>query len=137
MNHKSVWGSYWKDGKWGYACCHALLKNAYCGGDQALEAEKAEDERLNSLINPAADTPTDSMIDRYVKAAQQGAFMKPKVLADAEKLKESLRIEEKRLTNPVAAKEAKMTPEMLEEYRKRKMLFEDPMANYIEKKSKN
>ncbi|OMH78595.1 Pre-mRNA-splicing factor SLU7 [Zancudomyces culisetae] len=29
-NHTSVWGSYWKDGKWGYKCCHQFFKNSYC-----------------------------------------------------------------------------------------------------------
>jgi len=29
-NHTSVWGSYWNQGKWGYACCHQLLRNSYC-----------------------------------------------------------------------------------------------------------
>lgn len=32
-NHKSVWGSYWKDFKWGYACCHSLIKQSYCTGE--------------------------------------------------------------------------------------------------------
>ncbi|KAJ1978373.1 mRNA splicing protein [Dimargaris cristalligena] len=31
-NHASVWGSYWVDGKWGYQCCHATMRNAYCTG---------------------------------------------------------------------------------------------------------
>jgi len=31
-NHTSVWGSYFKDGKWGYRCCHSLMKNTYCVG---------------------------------------------------------------------------------------------------------
>ena len=31
-NHQSVWGSYWAEGKWGYKCCHAFLKNSYCTG---------------------------------------------------------------------------------------------------------
>ncbi|KAJ1654388.1 mRNA splicing protein [Dispira simplex] len=30
LNHKSVWGSYWEDGKWGYHCCKATFRNAYC-----------------------------------------------------------------------------------------------------------
>lgn len=25
-NHTSVWGSYWKDGQWGYKCCHSFIK---------------------------------------------------------------------------------------------------------------
>ncbi|KAJ1508969.1 mRNA splicing protein [Coelomomyces lativittatus] len=32
QNHTSVWGSYWVNGQWGYACCHATLYNAYCTG---------------------------------------------------------------------------------------------------------
>uniref|UniRef100_A0A1I7XGV3 Pre-mRNA-splicing factor SLU7 n=1 Tax=Heterorhabditis bacteriophora TaxID=37862 RepID=A0A1I7XGV3_HETBA len=32
MNHKSVFGSYWVDGQWGYRCCHSLIKNSYCTG---------------------------------------------------------------------------------------------------------
>ncbi|KAG7671044.1 hypothetical protein Ndes2437A_g04689 [Nannochloris sp. 'desiccata'] len=31
-NHTSVWGSWWKEGTWGYACCHQTVKNAYCTG---------------------------------------------------------------------------------------------------------
>ncbi|KAJ1823084.1 mRNA splicing protein [Coemansia sp. RSA 2599] len=29
-NHKSVFGSWWCDGKWGYACCRQTMRNAYC-----------------------------------------------------------------------------------------------------------
>jgi pre-mRNA-processing factor SLU7 len=32
-NHKSVWGSYWNNFKWGYACCHQLVKNSVCTGE--------------------------------------------------------------------------------------------------------
>ena len=28
--HTSVWGSYYSDGKWGYACCHQMEKNSIC-----------------------------------------------------------------------------------------------------------
>ncbi|CAH0391152.1 unnamed protein product [Bemisia tabaci] len=32
-NHTSVWGSYWHDFEWGYACCHSFIKNSYCVGE--------------------------------------------------------------------------------------------------------
>ncbi|KAM7201382.1 Pre-mRNA-splicing factor slu-7 [Naviculisporaceae sp. PSN 640] len=32
-NHTSVWGSWWADFKWGYACCHSFVKNSYCTGN--------------------------------------------------------------------------------------------------------
>ncbi|KAK6127545.1 hypothetical protein DH2020_038703 [Rehmannia glutinosa] len=31
-NHKSVWGSWWKDHKWGYKCCQQTFRNSYCTG---------------------------------------------------------------------------------------------------------
>lgn len=33
-NHTSVWGSWWTDFKWGYACCHSTVKNSYCTADE-------------------------------------------------------------------------------------------------------
>lgn len=32
-NHTSVWGSYWREGRWGYNCCYSLVKNSYCTGE--------------------------------------------------------------------------------------------------------
>ncbi len=40
-NHTSVWGSWWHDGTWGYACCHQTVKNSYCTG-KAGERAAAE-----------------------------------------------------------------------------------------------
>lgn len=40
-NHTSVWGSWWSDGTWGYACCHSCVKNSYCTG-KAGEAAAVE-----------------------------------------------------------------------------------------------
>ena len=31
-NHTAVWGSWWREGTWGYACCHSTVKNSYCTG---------------------------------------------------------------------------------------------------------
>ncbi len=37
-NHTSVWGSWWKNFKWGYACCHSTVKNSYCTGEEGKQA---------------------------------------------------------------------------------------------------
>ena len=37
-NHTSVWGSWWCEGRWGYACCHQCVKNAYCTGVAGQDA---------------------------------------------------------------------------------------------------
>ncbi|KAK3336996.1 Pre-mRNA splicing Prp18-interacting factor-domain-containing protein [Cercophora scortea] len=39
-NHTSVWGSWWSDFRWGYACCHSLSKNSYCTGEQGRLAAR-------------------------------------------------------------------------------------------------
>lgn len=40
-NHTSVWGSFWNEGKWGYNCCHSLVRNSYCTGAAGREANAA------------------------------------------------------------------------------------------------
>lgn len=36
-NHTTVWGSYWKNGRWGFKCCHSFIKNSYCVGEAGKE----------------------------------------------------------------------------------------------------
>uniref|UniRef100_A0A915MVC0 Pre-mRNA-splicing factor SLU7 n=1 Tax=Meloidogyne javanica TaxID=6303 RepID=A0A915MVC0_MELJA len=44
-NHTSVWGSYWRDGRWGYRCCHQFLFNSYCLGKQGILVEQTNNKR--------------------------------------------------------------------------------------------
>ena len=37
-NHTAIWGSWWSDFQWGYACCHSLSKNSYCTGEAGRRA---------------------------------------------------------------------------------------------------
>ncbi|EFP07097.1 hypothetical protein CRE_12867 [Caenorhabditis remanei] len=41
QNHTSVFGSFWREGNWGYACCHQFVRNSYCTGKQGIEAESS------------------------------------------------------------------------------------------------
>ena len=51
---QSVWGSFWKDGKWGFKCCHSCIKESYCTGAAGKEASKTS---LPALTNQ--DQPTE------------------------------------------------------------------------------
>lgn len=56
-NHTSVWGSWWKDFKWGYACCHSIVKNSFCTGEAGLQAAvEAENFSKGLMLPPAAPT---------------------------------------------------------------------------------
>lgn len=47
LNHSSVWGSWWNNFQWGYACCHSFVRNSYCtGADGKAAWERAERQRL-------------------------------------------------------------------------------------------
>ena len=46
-NHTSVWGSYWHNFKWGYDCCHSLIKQSYCIGESGIEVNNEHNEKTN------------------------------------------------------------------------------------------
>ncbi|KAK7869391.1 hypothetical protein R5R35_000695 [Gryllus longicercus] len=45
-NHTSIWGSFWRNGKWGYKCCYSFIKNSYCTGE-AGKASSADNDTLD------------------------------------------------------------------------------------------
>lgn len=59
-NHTTVWGSYWENGKWGYKCCHSLIKNSYCTGSAGIEANK------NSVITSSTPQNTKSLLEEHL-----------------------------------------------------------------------
>lgn len=60
-NHSSIWGSYWKCGRWGYKCCHSLEKASYCLGDAGMKIEREADmqqsieEGSNKVVEVLSD----------------------------------------------------------------------------------
>ncbi|XP_019960412.1 pre-mRNA-splicing factor SLU7 [Paralichthys olivaceus] len=41
-NHTCIWGSYWKDGYWGYKCCHSMVKQSYCTGETGITVNSTD-----------------------------------------------------------------------------------------------
>lgn len=126
-NHTSVWGSWWKDFKWGYACCHATVKNSFCTGAEGKKALAEADAFSKGLIAPAP------LPQREVSAeeaqAEEEAYEKhvPNAVDAPEKqsMDESRRRLEE-LKQGVSEKD-------LEEYRKLKVGRADPMASLLGK----
>ncbi|KJH43075.1 zinc knuckle [Dictyocaulus viviparus] len=59
MNHKSIFGSFWKNGMWGYRCCHSFVKNSYCLGEEGLKAgqrQVAKEQSENESVFLAENT---------------------------------------------------------------------------------
>ncbi|KAI3928823.1 hypothetical protein MKW98_024424 [Papaver atlanticum] len=50
-NHTTVWGSWWKDHRWGYKCCQQLMRNSCCTRTAGVEAV----ESTTDLMEAKAD----------------------------------------------------------------------------------
>lgn len=108
-NHTSVWGSWWSNFKWGYACCHSSMKNSYCTGEEGKTAwEEAEKQRTG------ANLVTDAPAEEESSAP---------IIPDTEPVRSAVK---KRTAE-------EMMEEELEEYRRKRTAADDPMAKLLGK----
>lgn len=112
-NHTSVWGSWWSNFQWGYECCHSTMKNSYCTGEDGKRAfEASERQRTGAdLVQQAEDAEDDTPADREEPANEE---------------KQKLKRSREEMVGGV-------TEEELDEYRRKRTVADDPMANYIGK----
>ncbi|KAG5951385.1 mRNA splicing protein [Claviceps sorghi] len=112
-NHTSVWGSWWSNFKWGYACCHSFVKNSYCTGEEGKAAwEAAERQRTGAnLIEEAADedeSPPQEENSTKKDASDVGAKKRSR----------------EEMLNGVSEAE-------LDDYRRKRAAADDPMAKLL------
>ena len=147
-NHTAVWGSYWQDGRWGFACCHGFSKNSYCTGDAGKEAAKSAAMQANGT----ATLKRTTLVDQHLEALQAGKAGTTKepanskkrkgegdVELDAKKLKAHLDKEKKRLAGAseqdskyMSSKVEDVTEEELEAFRLSRRDADDPMNAFLE-----
>lgn len=116
-NHTAVWGSWWSNFKWGYACCHSMIKNSYCTGEDGKAAfEEADRLRTGGVL---VEEPA-----KEIEWPSNGG---------AEEAKEE------NGTAPVAKKrtmeemKGEVTEEDMDEYRRKRTAANDPMAAFLGK----
>ena len=115
-NHTSVWGSWWSDFKWGYACCHSFVKNSYCTGEAGVQAlEAAERQRMG-----------EGLITENGEDGRDGEEETKEERKELEPMKTTGKRMAKDMTDGV-------TEEELEQYRKKRAAADDPMANLLGK----
>ncbi|BFZ65011.1 mRNA splicing protein [Saitoella coloradoensis] len=119
-NHTSVFGSWWSKidgGRWGYACCHQFTRNSYCTGREGIVATEEAAAHARGISTHAEDEEPMRKAKPAVEDEEKGKVGKD--------VKEGREAEKKR-------KEIGMgiTEEDLDEYRRKRRMFEDPMADY-------
>ncbi|KAF2986031.1 hypothetical protein EK904_002189, partial [Melospiza melodia maxima] len=125
-NHTCIWGSYWKEGKWGYKCCHSFVKYSYCTGEAGKEIANTE----------------ASLMEEQPEEAEH--MTKPKTLMEIhqEKQKEKKKKKHKKSSNSDSEDERKRpynsqyetrepTEEEMEAYRMKRQRPDDPMASFL------
>jgi pre-mRNA-processing factor SLU7 len=129
-NHTSVWGSWWKDFQWGYACCHSIVKNSFCTGETGRQAaEEAERFSQGLLLPTAEDAGNAKEIEK--EAAWKEEAREEKHVPNAEDKPEKMNMDESR--RRMEELKAGVTEEQMEEYRKGKVNQNDPMAKLLGK----
>ncbi|OLN86022.1 Pre-mRNA-splicing factor SLU7 [Colletotrichum chlorophyti] len=112
-NHTSVWGSWWSNFQWGYACCHSTVKNSYCTGEEGkLAWEASEKQRTGAVLaDPEAeDPPAQNKEDEARDAAEKAG--------------------KKRTMEEMMGG---VTEAEMEEYRRKRTAANDPMAKFLGK----
>ncbi|KAF2022179.1 pre-mRNA-splicing factor SLU7 [Aaosphaeria arxii CBS 175.79] len=122
-NHKSVWGSWWANFQWGYACCHSTVKNSYCTGDAGKAAfEQADRMRTGADLEEvpkAVAWKEEEALEEHVPNAVE---KDQKASREATKKKRTL----EEMTNGI-------TEEEMDEYRRKRTMANDPMAAFLGK----
>lgn len=128
-NHISVWGSWWKDFQWGYACCHSMVKNSYCTGEEGkLAFEEANRIRTGGKLEAMAE----------VKAVEYHGDTGDHVV-DTEFLNSKDKVDEVEKAAVVAKKrtliemKGGVSEEELEAYKRSRAVADDPMSKFLGK----
>lgn len=153
-NHMCIWGSFWKDGRWGYKCCHSFVKMSYCTGEagksinnptlcEDFSPTEEEMTRPKTLVEIHQDKLKEKKKKKkHRKSGDSGSDSEEK---KKEKLKKALNAEEARLqqvSELLQLDERKRaynsmyetrepTEEEMEAYRMKRQRPDDPMAAFL------
>ncbi|CAO2643040.1 Pre-mRNA-splicing factor SLU7 [Lemmus lemmus] len=139
-NHTHIWGSYWKDGRWGYKCCHSFFKYSYCTGEAGeepakksqtlmeLHQEKLKEEKKKKKKQKKKRKHRQSSSD---SEDEDRKHEKLKKALSAEEVKEIMQIDERKRPYNSVYETREPTEEETEAYRMKRHRPDDPMASFL------
>lgn len=131
-NHTSIFGSWWHNFTWGYACCHSTVRNSYCTGEEGKVAfAEAEGRRLgNDLLaieggegqggGEAGDGSAGK--EKEDEASREKEKEKEKAATTRE---DGQKDKKKRTIHEI---QSGISEEDMEQYKRSKLSAQDPMA---------
>lgn len=137
-NHTAVWGSWWKDFRWGYGCCHSLVKQSYCTGEDGIRIEEQAQRftRGHDMGPSKEEAIADSEeVPREVAWKEEEEATRHHIpnAADLppEKQDRDAAVEHDNRKRKLDEMKAGVTEDEMEEYRRKRTAANDPMANYL------
>ncbi len=140
-NHKSIWGSYWENGEWGYACCKQTVRNSYCTGESGRmardimlhEMQHVLEEKQRHLAENELKPKGQKTKEEKKKEEKEKQEKLEKALRDEEEKQKKYveKDERKRKYNSLSHDTYEVTEEEMEAYNVKKIRAEDPMAAFL------
>ena len=128
-NHTSVWGSWWANFQWGYACCHSTVKNSYCTGEEGKSAfAEAEKRRTGGELEELSSSVLIEEKSGHSSDVENGRDPPPVDNAETKGKVES-GVKKRTLTEMKGG----VTEEELEQYKRSRAVADDPMAKFLGK----
>ena len=123
-NHTAVWGSWWRSFAWGYACCHSMIRNSYCTGDEGRRGfEEAENLRVGEDLGlPVEKEENGDERGEGSSWRDQGEKTTKSVPSISSVAKKKRTLQEMR---------DGVTEEELDEFKRSRASALDPMANLL------
>ncbi|KAK0111332.1 mRNA splicing protein [Cadophora gregata] len=119
-NHASVWGSWWSNFRWGYSCCHSLIKNSFCTGEEGKKAfEEADILRTGGVFR---DSEPGLETAKAIEWRSQEVLETPMVESTTTLLAKKRTAEEMR---------GGVSEEDMDNYRRKRTAANDPMAELL------
>ncbi|KXT14349.1 hypothetical protein AC579_3994 [Pseudocercospora musae] len=130
QNHTSVWGSWWKDFKWGYACCHSTVKNSFCTGEEGKKAAQEAENFSRGIHLPTAEESGNAKLVDNGEAAAEEERREEHVPSGVDRPEKQSMDESRRKLEEL---KAGVTEEQMEKWRREKTNQNDPMAKMLGK----
>ena len=130
QNHVSIWGSWWSDFQWGYACCHSTIKNSYCTGEEGkLAFEEADKKRTGGKL---ADVIAGQSFEESEASSQQ---RRNDDLEQETEGTQASKLEGNATKRTLTEMKGGISEEDLEAYKRSRTMADDPMSHLLGKDS--
>lgn len=135
-NHTSVWGSWWKDFSWGYACCHSTVKNSFCTGEEGIKAAEESEAFSRGQVLALESGVADEMPDGEHLRDEKPVHIngeKPGHLPKEHDARETQAWDDRDRERREEERRMGIDPEEMERYRRERTSKNDPMAGLLGK----